>query len=243
MADFRSVKVGDRVVRLLAGELPMELVVTEVSDGVIVCGGPEGWRFDRATGIEVDEELGWGPRFGITGSYLLLAEAGKLARDPELARYPSGCLDAADGHGPAHLHAGHAGRECAAAGLEPGWRSLIDRLYDIVEPARARGDDVAVTQVKQTWGELRIHLAGAQAGAIEPLVAQLREASRRNCEGCGAPALDGPRDVLRGLAQLPRVRTYCDACFAAARIGEPRRTLSRLGELLREVERRPELPH
>lgn len=242
MADFRNVKVGDRVVRLLGGELPMELVVTEVSDEVIVCGGPGGWRFDRVTGIEVDEELGWGPQFGITGSYLILAEGADLSRDPELLRYPTGCLDAADSHGPAQHHAGHASRECAAAALEPGWRVLVERVYDVIDPARARGEDVAVTQAKQKWGELRIHLAGTDAGAVRSLVEQVRTASRRTCEGCGAVAADGPRDVLRGLASLPRVRTYCDDCFAAARVGEPRRTLARVEELLRRIDRERERP-
>lgn len=242
MADFRHVKVGDLVVRLLAGELPMELVVTDVSDEVIVCGGPAGWRFDRATGIEVDEELGWGPQFGISGSYLILAEAGALPRDPELLRYPTGCLTTAESHGPAQHHAGHAGRECAAAGLEPGWAGLVDRLYDVIEPARARGEDVAVTQVKQKWGELRVYLAGADAPAVSPLIDQLRAASRRTCEGCGEAAPDGPRDVLLGLASLPRVRTYCDDCFAAARVGEPRRTVRRIEDLLRRIDRERERP-
>lgn len=242
MADFRAVQVGDRVVRLLAGELPMELLVTEVTDDLIVCGGAAGWTFDRVTGIEIDEELGWGPQFGITGSYLVLAEGGDLPRDPELLRYPSGCLDRAAGHGPAQAHAGHTSRECAAAGVEPGWRGLIQRLYDVIELARARGEEVAVTQVKQKWGELRIYLAGAAAPAVRPLVEQLRAASRRTCEGCGAPAPGGPRDVLRGLASLPRVRAYCDDCFAAARVGEPRRTLGRVEELLRRIDRERERP-
>jgi hypothetical protein len=32
-----------------------------------VCVG--GWEFDRETGAEVDEELGWGPG-GVTGLYI-----------------------------------------------------------------------------------------------------------------------------------------------------------------------------
>ena len=73
--DFRNVKVGDVVTRMLGGVVPMKLTVTSVTEELIWCG-PEsgqaqGWSFDRITGTEVDEDLGWGPRFGRTGSYLL----------------------------------------------------------------------------------------------------------------------------------------------------------------------------
>jgi hypothetical protein len=67
---FRGVKVGDSVTRLLAGSIPMVLVVTGVDDRFIHCG-EGGWKFDRESGLEVDEELGWGPQFGLTGSFLV----------------------------------------------------------------------------------------------------------------------------------------------------------------------------
>lgn len=73
--DFRHVKVGDRVTRMLAGAVPMELDVVAVDETLIHCGwsggGIDGWTFDRLSGIEVDDELGWGPRYGRTGSYLV----------------------------------------------------------------------------------------------------------------------------------------------------------------------------
>jgi len=59
-------KVGDMVIRMLAGSLPKELKVIKIDDNFIHCGG--GWKFDKVTGAEVDEELGWGPKG--TGSYL-----------------------------------------------------------------------------------------------------------------------------------------------------------------------------
>ena len=59
-------KPGDTAVREMCGEMPLK--VTEVTDKLIICGP---WQFDRATGAEVDEELGWGPEFGCTGSYLV----------------------------------------------------------------------------------------------------------------------------------------------------------------------------
>jgi hypothetical protein len=63
---LKELAVGDRVVRMLAGTIPMELVVTAVTEERIICGA---WEFDRTTGAEIDEDLGWGPQG--TGSYLV----------------------------------------------------------------------------------------------------------------------------------------------------------------------------
>ena len=70
-----ALRPGAHVRRLLGGSVPMDLIVTEVTAQHILCG-PEGvgWMFDRETGAEVDEEIGWGPRFGRTGSYLVPLE-------------------------------------------------------------------------------------------------------------------------------------------------------------------------
>lgn len=51
-----DLKVGDPVVRWVAGDMPMLLEVTEVDDAIITCGA---WTFDRVTGGEVDEDIGW----------------------------------------------------------------------------------------------------------------------------------------------------------------------------------------
>jgi hypothetical protein len=67
MADFYDIKPGDTVIRIL-GVLPMPLEVTEVDDTLIHCGP---WTFDRQTGAEVDHGLGWGPQYGVTGTYLV----------------------------------------------------------------------------------------------------------------------------------------------------------------------------
>lgn len=61
-------KIGDKITRMLAGEIPHELTITDIKDGLIHTGG--GWTFDLETGIEVDEELGWGPKYGKSGSFL-----------------------------------------------------------------------------------------------------------------------------------------------------------------------------
>jgi hypothetical protein len=66
-----KVKVGDKVTRFIAEEISMELTITEITPLLIICGP---WAFDRATGIEEDEDLEWGTRFGRSGSRLLLKE-------------------------------------------------------------------------------------------------------------------------------------------------------------------------
>ena len=65
---MKYVKVGDTVTRMLAGVIPMQLVVTFVGDGLIKCGD---WTFDQATGAEIDDYLDWGPPPKMTGSYLV----------------------------------------------------------------------------------------------------------------------------------------------------------------------------
>jgi hypothetical protein len=92
--------VGDYVLRWLGGlPQPMRLPVKQVRADRIVCLG--GWEFDRKTGAEIDEDLGWGPD-GVTGSFIepesnidpgdfrgqamhrlaALIDAGKIPREP-----------------------------------------------------------------------------------------------------------------------------------------------------------------
>lgn len=77
---FEHVKPGDKLLRLISSaRIPSEVIVTKVDDDLIYAGvtshpvtlDPEqGWTFDRATGIEVDELLGFGPKYGISGSWI-----------------------------------------------------------------------------------------------------------------------------------------------------------------------------
>jgi hypothetical protein len=59
----------------------MPMIVVEVKDTTVVCDAfapngvdifPGGWEFDIETGTEEDVELGWGVKFGKTGSRLIL---------------------------------------------------------------------------------------------------------------------------------------------------------------------------
>lgn len=62
-----EVKEGDYVLRYF-GEIsiiPMKLKVTKVTDTVIKCGP---WEFDKETGLELDEDLGWDARH--SGTYI-----------------------------------------------------------------------------------------------------------------------------------------------------------------------------
>ena len=87
---FENLRVGDVVVRMLADTLPMKLEVSDITDQLIVCSA---WQFDRATGAEIDEELGWGPLPLMTGSYIdpSQTEHGvqRTQTDPEKSRRSS----------------------------------------------------------------------------------------------------------------------------------------------------------
>lgn len=66
---FDYIRPGDTVRRLLAGTIPMDLVVDAVDERLIHCRG--GWMFDRETGVEEDPDIRWGFAFGVTGSFLV----------------------------------------------------------------------------------------------------------------------------------------------------------------------------
>lgn len=51
---LRSVAAGDKVIRLIGGEVPMRLKVTEATEHRIICGP---WEFSRVSGAEIDAEL------------------------------------------------------------------------------------------------------------------------------------------------------------------------------------------
>ncbi len=79
--DTMALKEGDKVIRLLGGDLKMPMRVVKVTKDRIFCNAikaspiPDGalddlWQFDRATGVEEDASLGWGVSFGRTGSFL-----------------------------------------------------------------------------------------------------------------------------------------------------------------------------
>ena len=65
MKDF-SYEVGDPVIRMLAGKIPVEVIVVELTDTKLICGLRPGnpdreaygnplWEFDRHTGVEIDD--------------------------------------------------------------------------------------------------------------------------------------------------------------------------------------------
>lgn len=83
-----DVKEGDKVVRLIGGgKVWMTMRVVKVTEDRIICAADnppapipdealdELWQFDKATGVEEDEYLGWGVKFGVTGSYIKPAQA------------------------------------------------------------------------------------------------------------------------------------------------------------------------
>lgn len=82
-ADFYRVKEGDTVTRMIGENTEfMKMKVVEVTDDLIKCipetapnwPKEDGWAFSRKTGAEEDHELGWGDKFGKTGTYLKAIE-------------------------------------------------------------------------------------------------------------------------------------------------------------------------
>ncbi len=71
MKKLKETKVGERVTRNMAGII-MDLRVSEVTDDLIKCGP---WEFDRQTGAEIDEDLGWDNNR--TGSFITVSEEKK----------------------------------------------------------------------------------------------------------------------------------------------------------------------
>ncbi|MFL9913991.1 hypothetical protein PQR75_01000 [Paraburkholderia fungorum] len=96
--------------------------------------------------------------------------------------------------------------ECA-----PGWKAIIaDLAAGLEQIARESSDEpIAVEQVKQKLGSLRVYLAGPTTEAAETLVDIAQERSLCTCELCGAPG------TLRGVRH--RIRVLCERCEASSR--------------------------
>lgn len=62
-------QVGDEVTQLIGGIMPTPVRITriEMLTGIIHCADI---RFCPETGMELDEEKEWGPKYEKTGSYL-----------------------------------------------------------------------------------------------------------------------------------------------------------------------------
>lgn len=52
--EYQSIKVGDIIERMLGFAIPIYVIVSEITDNLIICGP---WTFDRKTGIEVDDDI------------------------------------------------------------------------------------------------------------------------------------------------------------------------------------------
>jgi hypothetical protein len=85
--NFEHLKVGDRVDRYHGSGFFMEMEVVEIRGNLLVCaavhkdkdGKDDGlfkgrWTFDRNSGVEEDDDLHWGIKYGATGTYLKLKE-------------------------------------------------------------------------------------------------------------------------------------------------------------------------
>jgi hypothetical protein len=73
-----------------------------------------------------------------------------------------------------------------------GWRPILARLLDRLEaatvalPADARGD-LFISQIKQKFGRLTVHLSKEGTAEMLAAVREAEEASAVTCEVCSAP--------------------------------------------------------
>ena len=65
---LEDLRPRDQVLRSFGGEPTTTMTVTAVEPARHLL---RPWRFDAATGAEIDEELGWGPAHGVTGSHIV----------------------------------------------------------------------------------------------------------------------------------------------------------------------------
>lgn len=76
-----SLKVGDKVTRMLAGVIPMELTIGKIEGGIIYCQVPntngqsdgDWWKFDQM-GCEIDEYIDRLTGGGMVVSFLKQSE-------------------------------------------------------------------------------------------------------------------------------------------------------------------------
>lgn len=57
-----DVKPGDKLIRMLAGTIPMTMMVTKVEGGVLTCAPEDvpdldAYEFDQVTGYEIDDRF------------------------------------------------------------------------------------------------------------------------------------------------------------------------------------------
>lgn len=74
--DFSSLKIGDKLTRVLGGVVEMPVIVGYIDENIFKVGEvdgviswEDGWAFNKHTGLEIDEDLGW-DGISITGSYI-----------------------------------------------------------------------------------------------------------------------------------------------------------------------------
>lgn len=101
----------------------------------------------------------------------------------------------------------------ARGSVGPGWRPLVQALFDHVEHDKKWNPksgfaNLVVTQVKEKFGDLRIyfHTTGTGQGGydrVDGFIDALTSMSQRICEACGAPGSKRDRSW---------VLTLCDAC-------------------------------
>lgn len=98
--------------------------------------------------------------------------------------------------------------DMARRSVGPGWRRLLEVFWAMMERNRDVADwrDVAVVQVKEKFGTLRLYITGGTDRSYS-VVDGIELASEAICEACGAPGR--LRSETRSW-----ILTLCDGCDA-----------------------------
>ena len=67
---LEELQIGDKVRRMLASHLYFDLKVSNITEDYIICGSKYTWKFCKKTGMEINEELQWGPQYNYSGSFI-----------------------------------------------------------------------------------------------------------------------------------------------------------------------------
>lgn len=87
VTDLSKIKSGDIFTRTMGYPtgIPMFMMVVDVIEDIIYAvprdlkgspfenlfDDPKSWyKFDKKTGMEIDDDLAWGPSYGVTGTYI-----------------------------------------------------------------------------------------------------------------------------------------------------------------------------
>ena len=104
----------------------------------------------------------------------------------------------------------HTPFELFGVEVDKGWWPLVKPIIDRIQELNKVGANIAITQIKEKWGELCIYVSGAP----EEIYEMIRNAEKKSvhiCEHCGKPA-------ERVISRSFWIYTLCPECLRERKI-------------------------